>query len=96
MCVNVRFKVPTATGMKMATVIGVAPCSLVDTDRSFRGAYCLHYLTLMMEVVNSSETSLCTYQTTKFNIPEHSLFQVCEHSFSKTLWMFNKIQVRDS
>jgi hypothetical protein len=29
--------------MKMAVFWYVAPCSLVDTDRCFRGAYCLHH-----------------------------------------------------
>jgi hypothetical protein len=29
--------------MKMAVLWDVAPCSLVETDRRFRGAYCLHH-----------------------------------------------------
>jgi hypothetical protein len=29
--------------LKMAVFCGVVPCSLVDTDPHFRGAYCLHY-----------------------------------------------------
>jgi hypothetical protein len=28
--------------MNMAVFWDVAPCSLIDTDRTFRGAYCLH------------------------------------------------------
>jgi hypothetical protein len=28
---------------KMADFWDVAPCSLIDTDRRFRGAYCLHH-----------------------------------------------------
>jgi hypothetical protein len=39
----VRFKVLTATSMKMTVFSDVAPCSLVDTDRRFRDAYCLHH-----------------------------------------------------
>jgi hypothetical protein len=27
----------------MAVFWDVTPCSLIDTDRSFRGTYCLHY-----------------------------------------------------
>jgi hypothetical protein len=29
--------------MKIAVFWDVAPCSLVDTDGRFRGAYCLHH-----------------------------------------------------
>jgi hypothetical protein len=29
--------------MKMIVFRDVAPCSLVDTDRRFRDAYCLHH-----------------------------------------------------
>jgi hypothetical protein len=31
------------TSMKMAVFWDVAPCGLVDIDRRFRGAYCLHH-----------------------------------------------------
>jgi hypothetical protein len=43
-------------------------CSLVNTDRRFRGPYCLSILT--MEPVISSETSASVYRTTLFLIPE--------------------------
>jgi hypothetical protein len=39
---QVRFHVLTATSMKMAVFWDAAPCSLVDTDWRFRGAYCLN------------------------------------------------------
>jgi hypothetical protein len=39
----VRFQVITATSMKIAIFWDVAPCSLVDADRRFRGTYSLHY-----------------------------------------------------
>jgi hypothetical protein len=39
----VRFQVLTATSIKMAVFWVVAPCSLVDIDRRFSGAYCLHH-----------------------------------------------------
>jgi hypothetical protein len=44
----------------------VAPCSLVNSDRRFRGAYCLH---------QASETSFSIYQTIQRNIPEDSHLQ---------------------
>jgi hypothetical protein len=40
--VNVRFQVLTAPSMKMTAFRDVAPCSLVEVDGCFRGAYCLH------------------------------------------------------
>jgi hypothetical protein len=33
---KMRFQVLTATSMKMAVFLDVAPCSLVDIDRRFR------------------------------------------------------------
>jgi hypothetical protein len=56
--------------MKMAVFWDVAPCSLVDIDRRFRCAYCLHHQALMTETVSTSETSANIYQTTRRNIPE--------------------------
>jgi hypothetical protein len=37
-----RFKVLTAVSMKMAVFWDVAPCSLVEVHRHFRGPCCLH------------------------------------------------------
>jgi hypothetical protein len=37
-----RFQVFTAASMKMTAFGDIAPCSLVEADRRFRGAYCLH------------------------------------------------------
>jgi hypothetical protein len=39
----VRFEVLTATSMEMAVFWDVAPCSLVDTGRRLREAYCLQH-----------------------------------------------------
>jgi hypothetical protein len=39
----VRFQVLTAASMKMAVFWVVAPCSLVEVYRRFRGACCLHH-----------------------------------------------------
>jgi hypothetical protein len=38
----VRFKILTAASMKIV-FCDVAPCSLVEINRRFRGAYCLHH-----------------------------------------------------
>jgi hypothetical protein len=40
---DVRFQVLSAASMKMAVFYDVAPCSLVDVYRRFRGACFLHY-----------------------------------------------------
>jgi hypothetical protein len=58
-----------AKTMKISVLWDVAPCCLVDIDRRFRGAYCLHY---KGEAVSSSETSVSIYQITRRNIPEDS------------------------
>jgi hypothetical protein len=42
-CTTVRFKVLTEANMKMAAFWDVAPCSLVEVDRRFRDAHCLHH-----------------------------------------------------
>jgi hypothetical protein len=39
----VRFLVLTAASMKFRLFWDVAPCSHVEVDRRFRGAYCLHH-----------------------------------------------------
>jgi hypothetical protein len=40
---RVRFDVLMVMSMKMAVFWDVAPCSLVDIDRCFRGAYSFHH-----------------------------------------------------
>jgi hypothetical protein len=45
------FQVLTAASMNMTVFWDVVPCSLVEIDRRFRGAYCIQILiALMMEV----------------------------------------------
>jgi hypothetical protein len=39
--VRVRFQVLTAASMKFGVFSDVAPCSHVEVDRRFRGAYCI-------------------------------------------------------
>jgi hypothetical protein len=38
----VRFQVLTAAIMKMTAFWDIAPCSLIEGDRRFRGVYCHH------------------------------------------------------
>jgi hypothetical protein len=59
----------------MAVFWDVAPCSLINSDRRFRGTYFLHPMlnTLMMEAVSSSET-LVRSTKPRCNIPEDSHF----------------------
>jgi hypothetical protein len=49
----------------------VAPCSLVEIFRRFRGACCLHHLG-DEKAAGTSETSVDFYQSTRHNIPEDS------------------------
>jgi hypothetical protein len=60
---QVIFQVLTAVSMNMTAFWDTAPCSLVEVDRRFRGAYSLHYqgdewwvIALMMKAVRTSET----------------------------------------
>jgi hypothetical protein len=66
---TVRFHVLTAVSMKM--------CILVETDRRFRDAYCLHHQggDLMMEAVRTSETSENLF-------PDYTAKHPRRHSFS--------------
>jgi hypothetical protein len=64
--ISVGFWVLPAASMKVTVFWDVAPCSLVEIDRCFRG------IALMMEAVSTSETSVNFYQTTWRNIAEDS------------------------
>jgi hypothetical protein len=53
----------------------VAPCTLINTDRRFRAAYCsiiVVTLPLVMEAVCTSETSVSFNETPRCYIPEYS------------------------
>jgi hypothetical protein len=55
----------------------IAPCSLVEIDRSFRGVYCLYrqcdeVITAMMQAVRASETSVYSNETTRRYVHEGS------------------------
>jgi hypothetical protein len=56
-----------APGMKMVVFWVVAPCSLVEVYRRFKGACCLY-----IRAMSTSETSVNIYQTTRCNNPEDS------------------------
>jgi hypothetical protein len=61
----------TGSNMKMAVFWDIAPCSLVEVDRRFKGRYCLHqqgdesFIALMMETVRTSETSVYFNETAR-------------------------------
>jgi hypothetical protein len=59
--------------VKMAVFRVVAPCSLAEVNRRFRGTCCLHYQGAMMMEAATSETSVNFYQTTRRCNPEGNL-----------------------
>jgi hypothetical protein len=79
-CAAVRFQVITAASMKFRILWDVLPCSQVDVDRRFRGAYCLHH---QSDAARTSETSIYIYLTTRQYIPEDSKLQLYVQLFSK-------------
>jgi hypothetical protein len=52
--------------VKMTAFYDTAPCSLVETDRRFKGR------ALIMEAVNTPENSVDFFKTTRHSIPEGS------------------------
>jgi hypothetical protein len=70
--VRARFQALTAASMKMSASWDIAPCSLVEVYRRFRGAYCL--LALIIEA-HTSETSVYFNKITRRCIPEGSHLQ---------------------
>jgi hypothetical protein len=59
--------------LNMTAFWDVAPCSLMEGDRRFRGVYCLRYqgfITVMMKAVRASETSVYFHETTRCYMPE--------------------------
>jgi hypothetical protein len=74
----VKLQVLAAASMEMAVFWDVAPCSLVEVYRRFRGV-------LMMEAVSTSETSVNFNKTTRYNNPEDSHRQ-------KNIWMKKRLR----
>jgi hypothetical protein len=56
--------------LKTASSLDIAPYSLVEVDRRFTGAYCLHHVALMIDAISISETSVYFYETTRRYISE--------------------------
>jgi hypothetical protein len=63
----------TSPPVKTTVICEVATGSLVEIDRRFIDAYCVHYqVALMMEAVSTSETSVNFYDTLQRYIPQYS------------------------
>jgi hypothetical protein len=71
---SVRFQVLTAASMKFRVFLDETPCSHVEVDRRFRGAYCLHHKG--DETVRTSELSANLNVNPRRYIPEDSKLQV--------------------
>jgi hypothetical protein len=58
----------------MAVFWVVAPCSLVEVYQHYRGLYCLHHQgdEWIVEAVQTSETSVNSYQSTRRYNPQHN------------------------
>jgi hypothetical protein len=56
--------------MKMTVFWDVAPFSLVEVYRRFRGVSIIRAIALMMEAASTSKTSVNFNQTTRRSIPE--------------------------
>jgi hypothetical protein len=68
-----RFQVLTAASMKFRVFWDVAPCSHIELDRRFRGAYCLHHQGGdRIEAVRTPETSVHFNMTTRRYVPGDS------------------------
>jgi hypothetical protein len=78
----VRLQVLTEANMKMAVFWDVAPCSLVEIDWHFRGAYCLHNQGDAYSE-GTSETSVNFNEATPRNIPEdyHYLYLLVSYDY---------------
>jgi hypothetical protein len=62
------------------------PCSFVETERRFRGAYCLHYQVLTMVTVRITETSVYFNKTTQRFFPERYHLQICFSGLIPLYW----------
>jgi hypothetical protein len=60
---HVIFHILTAASMKFRVFWDVMPCSEIDVDRRFGGAYCLHHQD--DDAARTSETSVNIYLTTR-------------------------------
>jgi hypothetical protein len=67
--VQARFEVLTTSSVKMSLLWAVVPRRVINTNRRFRGAYCLHH---KGDDSPASETPVSIYQTTQCYIAENS------------------------
>jgi hypothetical protein len=77
-CAGLSVVVKCQVITEMTGFRNMAPCSLVEAHRRFRGVYCLHpqrndQVALMMEAVRTSETSVCLHKTTRRHVPQGCL-----------------------
>jgi hypothetical protein len=56
--------------MKVAAFCCVALCSLVEVDRRLKYAYYFQLISLIIQALRRSETSVYFYETTQRSIPE--------------------------
>jgi hypothetical protein len=77
---NPRFQVLAAASMKMTVFCDVTLCFLVEIDHGF-------LITLILEAVRTSETSVNSYETTRRNNLEGSHFQTyaCLFAFCQNI-----------
>jgi hypothetical protein len=66
----------------MAVFWDVAPCSLVDIDRSFRGAYCL----LILEAANSIPEDSYLHTRRRENLRSH--YNICAVDYLPTVDLY--------
>jgi hypothetical protein len=76
---------------KKAIFWDVAPCSLTEIDKHFRGAYCLHHQGTHHPDNGGNKCQWVNfYETTEHSIPENSLSPMLVNllEFITTLYMF--------
>jgi hypothetical protein len=71
----------------MTVIRAVAPCSLVEVYRRFRGTAFI--IRAMMEAASTSETSVCFYQTTRSNNPDDSHLHTRRREDLKSHYMYS-------
>jgi hypothetical protein len=75
-CSNVNWCRVAGWRLKMSVFWDVAPCSLVDIDRSFRGSYCLHHQVESLQRIGHRFCSILKRSDSHTHLlwAEHSLF----------------------
>jgi hypothetical protein len=68
--------------LNMTAVWDMAPRSLLEVDRRFRGVYC--QVAPIVEALSASETSVYFYETTRRHIPESSRLRIRHREHMKS------------